>query len=71
MGLLGLGTELIRTALERNQFTHTHLDPAMKEYISQNMGIILAPESCELIIGGAGDYYRTERPIAEWFKDDD
>ncbi|KQL27364.1 hypothetical protein [Psychrobacillus sp. FJAT-21963] len=54
--LLGLGTELIRLAHdEYKNGRHFHLDPIEKEYVVQSMGIMLHPESCELILG-CGDF---------------
>ncbi|WP_441007275.1 Imm32 family immunity protein [Parageobacillus thermoglucosidasius] len=48
--LLRLGTELIRLAHNYKGGKHYHIDPIENEDASQVMGIILHPESCELII---------------------
>lgn len=48
--LLGLGTELIRLAHHFQDSKHTHLHPVDKNLVSQNMGIYLTTDSCELII---------------------
>jgi len=53
--LIGLGTELIRLAHNYKDGKHYHIDPISKDYIVQSMGIMLHPESCELIVG-CGDY---------------
>ncbi|MEW9674342.1 hypothetical protein [Ammoniphilus sp. 3BR4] len=53
--LLGLGTELIRLAHEYKDGKHFHIEPISKGYVVQSMGIMLHPESCELIVG-CGDY---------------
>lgn len=49
-GLLGFGTELIRLAHKFEDGYHTHLEPSEEERIVQNLGIILMPTSCELIV---------------------
>ena len=48
--LLGLGTELIRLAHQYKQGHHTHMYPVDKTLVSQNMGVYLTPDSCEVII---------------------
>lgn len=53
--LIGLGTELIRLAHKYNDGKHFHIEPISKDYIVQSMGIMLHPDSCELIVG-CGDY---------------
>ncbi|MFF2753046.1 hypothetical protein ACFVR1_04710 [Psychrobacillus sp. NPDC058041] len=53
--LLGLGTELIRLAHEYKNGKHFHIDPINKEFVVQSKGIMLHPESCELILG-CGDF---------------
>ncbi|QFF99014.1 hypothetical protein PB01_09315 [Psychrobacillus glaciei] len=53
--LLGLGTELIRLAHEYKDSKHFHIEPINKEYVVQSKGIMLHPESCELILG-CGDF---------------
>ena len=49
-GLLGLGTELIRLAHKFEDGYHTHIEPCEKERIVQNLGVVLMPTSCELIV---------------------
>jgi hypothetical protein len=49
--LLGLGTELIRLAHKFSDGKHFHIDPISKESVVQSLGIMLHPESCELIVG--------------------
>ena len=49
-GLLGLGAELIRLAHKFEDGYHTHLEPSEKDRIVQNLGIVLMPTSCELIL---------------------
>jgi len=49
-GLLGLGTELIRLAHKFQDGYHTHIEPSENDRIVQNLGIILMPTSCELIV---------------------
>ena len=53
--LLGLGTELIRLAHDYDNGKHFHIEPINKEYVVQSKGIMLHPESCELILG-CGDF---------------
>ena len=61
-GLLGLGTELIRLAHHFHEGKHVHLEPTEKEMMIQRLGILLTPDSGELIIacGNTGcidDYF--------------
>ena len=63
--LLGLGTELIRLAHQYRNGKHFHIDPIEKEYVVQSLGVMLHPESCELIVG-CGDF----EPYTEYTKDD-
>ncbi|MFF2876932.1 hypothetical protein ACFVR2_11495 [Gottfriedia sp. NPDC057991] len=53
--LIGLGTELIRLAHNYKDGKHFHIDPISKGNVVQSMGIMLHPESCELIVS-CGDY---------------
>ena len=53
--LLGLGTELIRLAHDYGNGEHFHIEPINKECVVQSKGIMLHPESCELILG-CGDF---------------
>ncbi|HJV16176.1 MAG TPA: hypothetical protein VJ546_02120 [Bacillales bacterium] len=62
--LVGLGTELIRLAHNYQNGKHFHIDPICKEAY-QSMGIMLHPDSCELIIG-CGDY----EPYTEYIDED-
>lgn len=49
--LLGLGTDLIRLAHDYGDGKDFHIEPINKEYVVQSKGIMLHPESCELILG--------------------
>lgn len=49
-GLLGLGTELIRLAHKFQDGYHTHIEPSENDRIVQNLGVVLLPTSCELIV---------------------
>ncbi|MFD4706440.1 hypothetical protein ACFWM3_16440 [Gottfriedia sp. NPDC058432] len=53
--LIGLGTELIRLAHNYKDGKHFHIEPISKGNVVQSMGIMLHPESCELIVG-CGEY---------------
>lgn len=53
--LIGLGTELIRLAHEYKNGQHNHIEPISKDDVVQSMGIMLHPDSCELIVG-CGDF---------------
>ncbi|PEL10252.1 hypothetical protein [Bacillus sp. AFS017336] len=53
--LIGLGSELIRLAHDYKDGKHFHIDPISKGNVVQSLGIMLHPESCELIVG-CGEY---------------
>lgn len=62
-GLLGLGQQLIRLAV--NDFEdgyHVHIDPCESEYFSQTMGFYSHPESVDLIIS-CGDFGPIEKYV--------
>ncbi|MBT2657966.1 hypothetical protein J7E81_22465 [Bacillus sp. ISL-18] len=63
--LLGLGTELIRLAHNYHNGKHSHIDPIYKGDAYQSMGIMLHPDSSELIIC-CGDY----EPYTEYIEED-
>jgi hypothetical protein len=48
--MLGLGTSLIRAAHSGKDLKFWHLHPADSSLTSQNFGVFLHPESCELLI---------------------
>lgn len=49
--LIGLGTEMIRMAYKFKEGKHFHIPPIKdKENIYQVMGVVLTPDSCELIV---------------------
>jgi hypothetical protein len=59
--LIGLGSELIRLAYAFEDGKHSHLEPMTQDNVVQDMGIILVPNSAELIItcadlGTVADY---------------
>lgn len=61
--MLGLGTELIRLAHKFSDGRHFHIDPISQEGEAvQSLGIMLHPESCELIMG-CGDFKSFDKYI--------
>lgn len=54
-GLIGLGKELIRLAYHFKDGKHYHIEPINNGNICETLGIVLKPESSELIIT-CGDY---------------
>lgn len=49
-GMLGLGTELIRLAHKFREGKHYHLEPISKDLCVEKMGVLVAPNSCEMMI---------------------
>lgn len=50
-GMLALGTNLIRAAhSETDELNFWHLHPSDSQLTSQNFGVFLHPESCEVLI---------------------
>ncbi|XRG80154.1 hypothetical protein V5E38_07570 [Rossellomorea sp. GAMAL-10_SWC] len=64
--LIGLGTELIRLAHNYKDGKHFHIEPIEKEYVVQSLGVMLHPDSCELIVG-CGDY----KPFNDYINEDE
>ncbi len=64
--MLGLGTELIRFAHNYSEGKHFHIDPIRPDGEAvQSLGIMLHPESCELIVG-CGEF----KSFDKYIKDD-
>jgi hypothetical protein len=49
-GMIGLATELLRTAFNNEEDVFIELMPSERGFISQCMGIVLKPDSCRLSI---------------------
>lgn len=64
--MLGLGTELIRLAHKFSDGKHFHIDTISQDSDAvQTLGIMLHPESCELIVG-CGEF----KSFGEYLKED-